>query len=58
MNKSDLINEVAKVVSTKKEAQSAVDCVVSTITKTLKKGEDVALKVFGTIKYVKRKPRK
>jgi len=27
MNKGDLINEVAKVVSTKKEAQAAVDCV-------------------------------
>ena len=58
MNKSDLINEVAKVVSTKKEAQSAVDCVVSSITKTLKKGEDVALTGFGTFKVVKRKARK
>jgi len=29
MNKSDLINEVAEVVSTKKEAQAAVDCVLS-----------------------------
>jgi nucleoid DNA-binding protein len=27
MNKGDLINEVAKLVSTKKEAQEAVDCV-------------------------------
>ncbi|MBW2025018.1 MAG: HU family DNA-binding protein, partial [Deltaproteobacteria bacterium] len=31
MNKADLINEVAKVVSTKKEAQAAVDCVFDTI---------------------------
>ena len=31
MNKGDLINEVAKVVSTKKEAQAAVECVFSTI---------------------------
>ena len=27
MNKGDIVNEVAKVVSTKKEAQAAVDCV-------------------------------
>ncbi len=27
MNKGDLVNEVAKVTGTKKEAQAAVDCV-------------------------------
>ena len=58
MNKADLINEVAKVVSTKKEAQSAVDCVIESITKSLKKGEDVTLVGFGTFKVVKRKARK
>ena len=58
MNKSDLINEVAKVVSTKKEAQSAVDCVVSSITNAMKKGEDVVLTGFGTFKVIKRKARK
>ena len=31
MNKGDLINEVAKVVSTKKEAQEAVDCILTSI---------------------------
>ena len=35
MNKGDLVNEVAKVVSSKKEAQAAVDCVLSTITDAL-----------------------
>jgi DNA-binding protein HU-beta len=35
MNKGDLINAVAKVVSTKKEAQEAVDCVISSITKAM-----------------------
>ena len=55
MNKSDLINEVTSVVSTKKEAQKAVDCVISSIMKTLKKGEDVVLTGFGTFKVVKRK---
>jgi DNA-binding protein HU-beta len=58
MNKADLINEVAKVVSTKKEAQGAVDCVIESITKALKKGDDVTLVGFGTFKVVKRKARK
>jgi DNA-binding protein HU-beta len=58
MNKADLVNEVAKVVSTKKEAQAAVDCVLSSVTKTLKKGDDVGLVGFGTFKVAKRKARK
>ncbi len=58
MNKGDLINEVAKVVSTKKEAQAAVDSVFSSITKALKKGDSVTLVGFGTFKVVKRKARK
>jgi len=58
MNKGDLINEVAKVVSTKKEAQEAVDCVFSSITKALKKGDAVTVVGFGTFKVTKRKARK
>ena len=58
MNKGDLINEVTKVVSTKKEAQEAVDCVFSSITKALKKGDTVTLIGFGTFKVVDRKARK
>ncbi len=58
MNKGDLINEVAKVVSTKKEAQEAVDCILSSITKALKKGDTVTLVGFGTFKVTKRKARK
>jgi len=58
MNKGDLINEVAKVVSTKKEAQEAVDCVFSSITKALKKGDAVTVVGFGTFKVAKRKARK
>ena len=58
MNKGDLVNEVAKVVKTKKEAQAALDCVLTSITKALKKGEDVTLTGFGTFKVVKRKARK
>jgi DNA-binding protein HU-beta len=58
MNKGDLINEVAKVVSTKKEAQEAVDCVISSITKAMKTGDTVSLVGFGTFKVVERKARK
>ena len=58
MNKGDLVNEVAKVVSTKKEAQAAVDCILSTITKALKKKDTVTLVGFGTFKVDKRKARK
>ena len=58
MNKGDLVNEVAKVVKTKKDAQAALDCVISSITKALKKGEDVTLTGFGTFKVVKRKARR
>ena len=60
MNKGDLVNEVAKVVSTKKEAKAAVDCVFKTITKALKKrkSEPVTLVGFGTFKVSKRKARK
>ena len=58
MNKGDLVNEVAKVVNTKKEAQAAVDCVLSTITKALKKKDTVTLIGFGTFKVAKRKARK
>jgi DNA-binding protein HU-beta len=58
MNKGDLINEVAKVASTKKEAQEAVDCVLSSITKAMKTGDTVSLVGFGTFKVVERKARK
>lgn len=58
MNKGDLINEVSKVLKTKKDAQAAVDCVFSSITKTLEKGESVSLVGFGTFKVVERKARK
>jgi len=57
MNKGDLINEVANVVSTKKEAQAAVDCVISAITKALEKGDAVTLIGFGTFKVAKRNAR-
>ena len=57
MNKGDLVNEVAKVVGTKKEAQAAVDCVLDSITKTLTKKGQVVIAGFGTFKVAKRKAR-
>jgi len=58
MNKADLVEEVAKVVSTKKEAQAAVDTVFDTIKKSLKKKDNVTLIGFGTFRVEKRKARK
>ncbi len=58
MNKGDLVSQVAKVVSTKKEAQAAVNCIFSTITKALKKKDTVTLIGFGTFKVAQRKARK
>jgi DNA-binding protein HU-beta len=58
MNKADLISEVAKVVSTKKEAQAAVDCVFKSIPKAMKKGKPVTIAGFGSFKVAKRKARK
>ena len=58
MNKGDLINEVAKVVSTKKKAQEAVDCIFSNITEALRNKETVQISGFGSFKVRKREARK
>jgi nucleoid DNA-binding protein len=58
MNKGDLINEVSKVVKTKKDAQAAVDCVLSSITRALENGDTVSLIGFGSFKVTERKARK
>ena len=57
MNKGDLVNEVAKITGTKKDAQAAVDCIFNTITKALKKKDTVTLIGFGTFKVSKRNAR-
>jgi nucleoid DNA-binding protein len=57
MNKGDLVNEVAQVVSTKKQAQAAVECVFSSITNALKKNDTVTLIGFGTFKVAQRNAR-
>ena len=49
MNKGDLIEAVFnKIGGTKKSAEEAVDTVFDTITKTLAKGDEVAVSGFGT----------
>ena len=58
MNKSDLIEAVSKVTSTKKEATAAVEAIIEAITKALKKKQTVTLPGFGTFTVVKRKARK
>jgi nucleoid DNA-binding protein len=57
MNKADLVNEVAKVVSTRKEAQAALDCVFDTIINALKDKDQVTVVGFGTFKVSNRKAR-
>lgn len=57
MNKGDLVNEVSKVLTSKKDAQAAVDGMLSTVAKALSRGEDVTLVGFGTFKVAKRKAR-
>jgi nucleoid DNA-binding protein len=57
MNKTDLINEISKVVTTKKEAADVLSCVLSTITGALKKKDAVSIVGFGTFKTTERKAR-
>jgi nucleoid DNA-binding protein len=58
MNKAQLIDEVAKVTCSKKEAGLAVDATIAAIQKALKKGDTVTLVGFGTFRVSKRKARK
>lgn len=58
MNKGDLIEAVASAANiSKKAAGDAVEAVIDSITKALKKGESVALIGFGTFSVVKRNAR-
>lgn len=58
MNRAELIEEVAKVTCTKKEADEAISAMLVAIKKALKKGESVTLVGFGTFSVSKRKARK
>ncbi len=59
MNKGELIEKVASIMeSSKAEATKAVNAVFETISKTLKKGENVTIVGFGSFSVVKQKARK
>ena len=58
MNKGDLINKVSEVLSSKKDAQAAVNCTIKAISEALSKNESVSLVGFGTFKTIIRKARK
>ncbi|MBU3949835.1 MAG: HU family DNA-binding protein [Proteobacteria bacterium] len=57
MNKTDLVNEVAAIVSNTKEAKAVVDCIFTSMTSALKNGDEIKLSGFGTFKVKERKAR-
>lgn len=58
MNKGDLINKVAEDANlTKAKATDAVNCVLGSISDTLKDGEKVAILGFGTFSITERAAR-
>ena len=57
MKKADLVNEVAKVTNTKKEAAMAIEIFLGIIKNTLKKREEIFISGFGIFTIVKRKAR-
>jgi len=59
MTKQDLVNAAAeKTGLTKKAAGEVLDNMLETITKSLKKGENVTITGFGTFRVSKRSARK
>ncbi|MGV8057800.1 MAG: HU family DNA-binding protein [Smithellaceae bacterium] len=58
MKNADLVNELAKFTSTKKEAAMTMEIFLNLIKRTLKKREEIFLPGFGTFTIVKRKARK
>jgi len=59
MKKEGLVEAVMKAAGTetKKQAQQAVDAVFDTITKSLSRGEEVAIAGFGVFRVAKRAAR-
>jgi DNA-binding protein HU-beta len=58
MTKAEMIDEIAKTLKSKKEAQAVLESILNNISLALKKKEDVTLTGFGTFKVVKRGARK
>ena len=57
MNKADLADQVVQFVTTKKQAKEVVETLFSSITKSLKKKDPVAISGFGTFKLKQTKAR-
>jgi len=58
MNKGELIDAVAKDVGVSKAlAGKVLNSIIDTVTRSLKKGDKVALAGFGTFSVMKRKAR-
>ena len=57
MNKSDLIEKVARVTCAKKEAKDAVNVLFSVIKQALEKNDRVGISGFGTFSVRARKSR-
>lgn len=59
MNKAQLVEEVMKAadIEVKKQGAAAVEAVFDIITKSLSRGEEVAITGFGTFKVAKRAAR-
>ena len=58
MNKQDIVGKIARDTGlTKASAAAAIDSLIDTITKSLKKGEPVSFVGFGTFKISNRKAR-
>ena len=57
MNKTEMIDELEKVLSSKKEAKLALESILSSISTALKNNETVTLTGFGTFKVAERKAR-
>ena len=55
MNKAQLIEKIAaETKMPKAQCENIVDCFITNVKKTVKKGEDVSLIGFGTFTKVKR----
>ncbi|MGL5830812.1 MAG: HU family DNA-binding protein [Candidatus Altimarinota bacterium] len=58
MTKQDLVNSAATAAGvTKKDAAAVLDAVLASVTKSLKKGENVTITGFGTFRVSKRAAR-
>ena len=58
MNKQQLVEAIStETRETKAKVENIIDCLVSTVKKSVKKGDDVKLVGFGTFTKAKRKAR-